>query len=232
MHSKEGLETLEGSVGNFGKVAECFEGQGPLQCAVTSLAIALNVCRHPRTQRFTINELQQELRAELQPRHAFFSVSLGEIGSLASRYASARTLYASDTNCSTFRQLAMETLETGGSVIVNFKRSAIGYASPFSGHCSPLGAYNPSTDEFLVMDVAVKSFQPVWVPTDLIYKGMNTMEKPRDEAAVSNRTRGFIIIDPHGAPPQFQKVPPMTQKSSSTLGYWSESVLPSSHLAF
>lgn len=201
LHSEEGLELLEGSIGNFEKLAECFVPQGPLQCAVTSITIGLNVCRRPGSPKISVHQLQEELRAELRPAHPFFSVSLAEIGELAERYAMAQRVYASETDCDTFRMLAIETLEAGGSVIVNFKRSSLGYASPFAGHCSPLGAYNPGTDEFLVMDVAQRSFQPVWVSAELLFKGMCTIEKPRDESAVGVKSRGFILIDPYGASP-------------------------------
>lgn len=194
LRSSEGLRRLEGSVGPFEKVAASFRGQGPLQCGVTSLTVALNVCRTPTTPPFTIQTLHEELRAELKPKNRFFSVSLGELGVLASRYALARTVRASQSSPGSFRAQAVDTLAAGGAVIVNFGRAECGYPSKFAGHCSPIGAYCPRTDEFLVMDVAVRSFQPVWVPCDVLFQAMNTIEKPRDDAQIGTETRGFMLL--------------------------------------
>jgi len=202
LRSQEGLQLLEGSVGPaFEKVAAGFLAQGPMQCGVTSLAMALNVCKRRDEPAFTIGKLHDELRAALRVQSRFFSASLGELGALARRYASARTVYASGCTCNSFRARAAETLEAGGCVVANFQRAALGYNSPFSGHCSPLVAYNAGADEFLVMDVAQKSWQPVWVPTEAIFRGMRTLEKPRDESVPATHSRGFILFDPAGAPP-------------------------------
>jgi len=203
LRSNEGLTLLEGSVGPFQEVVACFEGQGPLQCGVSSLTIGLNLCRPSSEPPFTVHELQEELRATLRPRHRFFSAALDELGALGKRYADVHTILASDVNCSDFRQLASSMLEAGGAVIVNFERQALGYASSFSGHCSPVAAYNPSADEFLVMDVAIRSWQPVWVPTSLLFKGISTMDEPRDVSVKGMCSRGFLLINPSGAPPLF-----------------------------
>jgi len=195
--SQEGLTLLEGSVGPFEKLSQCMIGQGPLQCGITSLTIALNVCRSPSDPFFTLAALHEELRCAVQPTRPFFSASLGEIGALSEVHAKGRVriVYASDTTCNEFRSHAWGILASGGCVVANFKRSELGYASPFAGHCSPLAAYNPDTDEFLVMDVAQKSFQPVWVTCKTLFRGMHTMEKPRDERIPPTQTRGFILIE-------------------------------------
>jgi hypothetical protein len=49
------------------------------------------------------------------------------------------------------------------------------------------------------MDVARKSWQPVWVPTALLFRGMDTMEKPRDEGMPATKTRGFLVVESAGA---------------------------------
>jgi len=200
--SLEGLERLERSIGPFQKVAENTEAQGPLQCGVTSLTIALNVCRARGEGRFTVRSLQEQFREALKPANRFFSTSLEEIWALAQYYASAETVYASETTSDAFSRLASETLEVGGCVIANFSRSELGYESSFAGHCSPLAAYDPIANEFLVMDVAQKSWQPVWVPADVLFRGMDTIDKPRDDRIRGSKTRGFILIDPCDCAPR------------------------------
>jgi len=196
MRSQEGLELLEGSVGRIEDIVACFQGQGPLQCAVTSLTVALNFLRRPHEPKFTVHGLQEELRLALRPMDHFFSVQLGELATTAQRYASVQLVYASDSSADKFRRLASEALEAGGAVIVNFSRSAVGYASHFSGHCSPLGAYNPVADQFLVMDVAMRTWQPCWIPAELLFDGMNTTDRPRDESVRGTMTRGFMLLHP------------------------------------
>jgi hypothetical protein len=194
MRSEEGLELLEGSVGQIEEMVACFQGQGPLQCAVTSLTVALNFLSDPREPKFRIHELQDEVRSALRIHEPFFPVQLGELAALSKRYASTKLTYASDSSAEKFRQLAVEALEEGGAVIVNFSRSAVGYASHFAGHCSPLGAYNPIKDQFLVLDVAMRTWQSCWVPTELLFHGMKTVDEPRDASVRASRTRGFLIL--------------------------------------
>lgn len=200
LRSQKSLELLEGSVGQFEEMVACFQGQGPLQCAVTSLAVALNFLRDPREPKFTIHELQEELRSALRPRDHFFSVQLSELAALAKRYASVQLTYAGDSSIDKFRQLAVEALENRGAVIVNFSRSAVGYDSHFAGHCSPLGAYNAAEDQFLVMDVAMRTWQSCWVPTELLFHGMKTVDAPRDGSVRASKTRGFLILQSAMAP--------------------------------
>jgi hypothetical protein len=123
------------------------------------------------------------------PRHAFFSVSLKELGEQATRYVAmsrtpsirATTVIGHHTTTNEFRRKARAALVSGGAMIANFSRQALGYTtSPFAGHCSPLVAYNEANDSFLVMDVAIKSWEPVWVPTAILFKGMNTVGQDRD----------------------------------------------------
>lgn len=194
MYSQKGLDLLANSLGQTEKMVACFEPQGPLQCAVTSLTIALNFLQVPPEPMFTINELQEQLRAALRPQHRFFSVQLGELAGVAQRYASVQLVYASHCSVKDFRRFAINALETGGVVIVNFSRSAVGYESHFAGHCSPIGAYNPIEDQFLLLDVAMKTWQSCWVPTDLLFEGMYTLDAPRDGTIEGSTSRGFMVL--------------------------------------
>lgn len=197
--SQQGVALLEQSVGPFQEIAENMVAQGPSQCGTTSLAVALNATRPPKASAVTVAQLHSELREELGASSDVFSASLEEIGCLARRYAgeAVTVVYASDSSCEAFRARAIAAMESGGVVVCNFKRAELGYASPYAGHFSPLAAYNAATDQFLVMDVARKNWQPVWVPTALLFSGMNTVDKPRDDAE-GTRTRGFFVIDVAG----------------------------------
>lgn len=70
-------------------------------------------------------------------------------------------------------------------VIVNYQRKAVGQTG--GGHISPLGAYDPETDSFLVLDVNPTSAGWVWMPAATLVKGMRTYD------TVENR--GYIVVN-------------------------------------
>jgi Phytochelatin synthase len=68
-------------------------------------------------------------------------------------------------------------------VIVNYDRPGIGQEG--GGHFSPLGAYAPKQDAFLLLDVAKYKYPPVWIPTERLYIAM-AMEDGCGEWAFPN----------------------------------------------
>jgi len=73
----------------------------------------------------------------------------------------------------------------GDYVVVNYWRQAVG--QPGGGHISPLGAYDPESDSFLVLDVNPANAGWVWIPATTLIKGMRTFDK------VENR--GYIHVE-------------------------------------
>jgi hypothetical protein len=73
----------------------------------------------------------------------------------------------------------------GDYVVVNYWRQAVGQQG--GGHISPLAAYDPESDSFLVLDVNPASAGWVWMPTSTLIKGMRTFDK------VENR--GYIHLE-------------------------------------
>lgn len=79
----------------------------------------------------------------------------------------------------------VQNLNTPGDyVIVTYKRSAVGQQG--GGHISPLGAYDPASDSFLVMDVNPTSAGWVWMPTPVLVRGMRTLD------TIENR--GYVLV--------------------------------------
>jgi hypothetical protein len=73
----------------------------------------------------------------------------------------------------------------GDYVVVNYRREAAGQQG--GGHISPLAAYDPESDSFLILDVNPASAGWVWMPTSTLVKGMRTFDK------VENR--GYIHVE-------------------------------------
>jgi len=226
LRSTQGMRYLceaeGGRGGTMQNLAPHMIGQGPLQCAPTSLAVALNSLsltgNNGEILRFSKDGLSRDLYRTVvpTPRHTFFAVSLQELGEQATRCVAlsrnplvrATTVHANETTVDEFRRKARAALISGGAVITNFSRQALGYTtSPFAGHCSPLAAYHEATDCFLVMDVAIRSWEPVWVPTALLFKGMNTVGQDRDtmerqhfgfpppSVTAAESRRGFMLFE-------------------------------------
>jgi hypothetical protein len=74
-----------------------------------------------------------------------------------------------------FRQDMQEALANPDArVMINYYRKAVGQAG--GGHWSPIGAYSPSMDAFLVMDVAKYKYPNAWISTSLLYKSLQTFD--------------------------------------------------------
>lgn len=73
----------------------------------------------------------------------------------------------------------------GDYVVINYWRQAVGQQG--GGHISPLGAYDPESDSFLVLDVNPASAGWVWMPATTLIKGMRTFDR------VENR--GYIHVE-------------------------------------
>ena len=76
--------------------------------------------------------------------------------------------------------------QRGRYVIVAFQRKALG--EPGFGHISPLGAYDKTSDSFLMLDVNPTNVDWMWVPAAAMVKAMRTFD------TVENR--GYILVDP------------------------------------
>ncbi|KAJ6874259.1 hypothetical protein NC651_032928 [Populus alba x Populus x berolinensis] len=57
-----------------------------------------------------------------------------------------------------------------------------------SGHFSPIGGYHAGKDMVLILDVARFKYPPHWVPLELLWEAMNTIDK------ATGHHRGFMIL--------------------------------------
>lgn len=74
-----------------------------------------------------------------------------------------------------FRRDLQESLVNSKSrVIINFDRKGAGQVG--GGHFSPIGAFSPDMDAFLVMDVAKYKYPNAWISTTLLYKSLQTFD--------------------------------------------------------
>jgi len=104
--------------------------------------------------------------------------------------AKAERTFASDSDVDKFRTAARAAIADPNAIlIVNFSRATFGQAGiDGGGHISPVAAYNPESDRFLVLDVARYKYPPSWATAETLYAAMNTLDTS------SGKTRGFVVV--------------------------------------
>jgi hypothetical protein len=167
-------------------------------CGPTSLAIVLNSLGvndptppslfpyHLVTQEavFTPANLAVKDYAEVDRS----GLTLDELGRFATNLRlSASVLHAADLSAADMRARLIEAISQPDSrVIVNFNRASLGQEG--EGHFSPLVAYDPTSDSFLILDVARYKYPPAWVNAKELDISMRTLDSD------SGLSRGALIV--------------------------------------
>jgi hypothetical protein len=98
----------------------------------------------------------------------------------------AESRAASATSLAAFKAEAVAAiLSSERHVLVCYHRPVLGQVG--GGHFSPLAAYEPGSDSFLLYDVAGYKVSPTWAPAELLWRAMAT----RDEEIGAER--GWVI---------------------------------------
>jgi len=188
--SDAGRNLLEPAfIADHGPLSRSFESQvRRAYCGVASSVVVLNALRgsNALTQSSFFTPAAARVRTQLQV--TFGGMTLAELADLLRAHgAEVMTYFASDTTLDDFRSVAQRNLATSGDfVLVNYERAALGQVRV--GHISPLAAYNPQTDRFLILDVAAYRYPPVWVSAQSLWEAMNTRDR------TSERTRGCAVV--------------------------------------
>jgi hypothetical protein len=82
------------------------------------------------------------------------------------------------------RELVANLATPDDYVVVNIHRPELGQAG--GGHFSPLGAYDKTSDSFLLLDVNPNGHTWVWVPAPLLIKAMRTPDV--------HENRGYLLV--------------------------------------
>jgi len=162
----------------------------PAYCGVASAVTVLNAMPAATapswTQSTFFTDAARRVRHPLKV--TFGGMNLAELdGLLRAHDVDTTRVYASDSSADAFRSVLRQNLEMPDDyVIVNYERAALG--QPASGHISPLGAYDATSDRVLVLDVASYKYPATWVPVDALWKAMDTLDSS------AGKTRGYIVV--------------------------------------
>lgn len=193
IQSPSGQKLIAGSgfVADYGNLAASFVAQERASfCGVASAVVVINAMRDKDghiDQATFFNEGVKRIKPSW--RVSVSGMSLSQLGHLLRAHGVDTTVvHASDTDLGTFRTIARKNLMTPDDfLLVNYQRAELGQVE--GGHISPLAAYDPGTDRFLILDVATYRYPSVWVPANLLWEAMNAPLNPS-----SSRTRGFLIV--------------------------------------
>ncbi len=184
----------------FWKLMHYFESQvDQTYCGVASSAIVLNSLEVPAPVSPSIypfrkfdqtNIFTDAVLALKAPKLVHLGgLTLDELGQLLSTFGVEVAVHHADAplDLDGFRTIAAAALADPNSrVIVNFHRQFIGEEG--TGHHSPLGAYDATSDRFLLLDVARYKLPPVWVAAADLWAAMATDDSD------AHAKRGFLII--------------------------------------
>jgi hypothetical protein len=102
-------------------------------------------------------------------------------------------IFGSDSSVEEFRntvKAACSNENPTSFLIVSYTRKAIGQTG--TGHFSPIGAYDESSDHVLVLDTARFKYGPHWVPLQLLFDAL----VPEDKS--TGKSRGYMTLSYDG----------------------------------
>lgn len=190
--SPEGQQLLEASQHktDHGQLEPFLLPQGRRAfCGPATSAAVINAALSPLspvTQYSLFSATGSSLKSELAV--SFSGLTLEEIAQLLRAHGlRVQTVHAGQSDIATFRTAAQSALsEARTFVVVNYDRTVLGQSG--AGHISPVGAYSPTTDRLLVLDVATYKYPYAWVPLAKLWSAMNTVDSD------AGRTRGYLLV--------------------------------------
>lgn len=184
----------------FWKLIQNFESQvDQTYCGIASAVTVLNSLDVPAPaspaiypyRRFDENNIFTDAVLSIKaPKIVHLGgLTLDELGKVLSSFGVQVTVHHADSplDLDGFRTIAAAALaDPDARVIVNFERKVLGESG--EGHHSPLGAYDATTDRFLLLDVARYRLPPIWVSAADLWAAMNTDDTD------THAKRGFLLI--------------------------------------
>jgi len=81
---------------------------------------------------------------------------------------------------------SIESSDQQTYLVVSYNRQVLKQTG--TGHFSPIAAYDAVSDKILILDTARFKYTPHWVPVDLLFNAMLSIDKE------TNKSRGFILL--------------------------------------
>lgn len=169
-------------------------------CSIATMAAILNsfedaltrpidTKRYPYpyfTQENIFNEANQQVKTF--EKVVTDGLTLDQIGLYLTHLdVDAATIFADENTLDNMRAATIEGLsDPSVRVILNYDRAVVGQNG--GGHVSPIAAYHQPSDSVLVLDVAGYKYPPAWIPMEMLYEAMLSVDSS------SNRSRGIALV--------------------------------------
>lgn len=188
-NSNEGVSRLKRTQfkTDYAALAESYVAQALTSyCGVATGVAVLGALGMPSDQRAFFTTEASEVRSNIFV--VFGGMSLANLaGLLRSHGLEADLQYAKQADPDEFRAVLRRNLANADDyVVVNYQREVLGQGAV--GHISPIAAYDALSDSALVLDTAAHKYPPTWVPVDLLFSAMDTIDN------ASGRTRGYLEV--------------------------------------
>lgn len=121
-----------------------------------------------------------------RPAVTSHGMTLPDFDKTVNCFAHTAAVHASTTNTAGFRLAAATALAEGHGVAINFHRVELGQLG--GGHFSPVVAFNPTSDTFLVLDVSRYKYPAYWATADDLFAAMNTTDSS------TGLSRGYAVV--------------------------------------
>ena len=188
---------------DYDALTHAFEPQSLASfCGVASGVTVLNAMGRGVSQESFFNHATDAVRTRFQVM--FGGMALGELAGLLEAHGVEVALHhAESTTAEEFRAALERNLrQEGDYLVVNYQREVLG--QPKVGHISPVGAYDRESDRVLILDTAGHRYPPTWVPVEVLFAAMKTVDPS------SGNTRGFVEVAGLARPsedPEAQEAP-------------------------
>lgn len=188
--TEEGRQRLENAnAGDFRQIEPFFEAQRQRNtCGIATAVSVINASRQAKviSQEDFLKTRVPDVKPELVARVT--GLTLSEMGRVLRKDSKNVDIhFAADENMEGFKADFINALHDPAIVvIVNYSRGKLHQVG--AGHIAPIGAYEPSTDSVLVMDVANYKYPPTWIPVQQLFDSMTT-----DDPA-SGHSRGWLEV--------------------------------------
>ncbi|GJS54398.1 glutathione gamma-glutamylcysteinyltransferase 1-like protein [Tanacetum coccineum] len=192
--------TRGGTMEGFFKLISYFQTQSePAYCGLATLAMVLNALSIDPGRKWKgpwrwFDESMLDCCEPLEKVKAK-GISFGKVVCLA--HCAGAKVEAFRTNQTSIDEFRKHVIACSTSdnchVISSYNRATFKQAC--TGHFSPIGGYHAGKDMALILDVARFKYPPHWVPLELLWEAMDTV----DDA--SGFRRGFMLISRLQRPP-------------------------------
>ncbi|KAG5232245.1 hypothetical protein OIU76_004910 [Salix suchowensis] len=188
------IEALEGgTMDSFFKLISCYQTQSePAYCGLASLAMVLNALAIDpgRTWKGPWRWFDDSMLDCCEPlvKIKEKGITFGKVACLAHcNAAKVETFRTNEITVDGFRRFVVSCNSSEDCYIISSYHRGT-FKQTGSGHFSPIGGYHAGKDMVLILDVARFIYPPHWVPLELLWEAMNTI----DEA--TGHHRGFMIL--------------------------------------